>query len=219
MIAGLVSVPTVALLLASLLFAPPLFAADPTSDVLRKVDDHYNHLASLRARYTEHYSGMGLNRTESGTLLLKKPGKMRWSYDHPAGKVFVLDGSFAWFYTPGDAQAQRIPARKLDDLRSPLRFLLGHTQLNKELVNLSVTPENGGYRITGVPRGIEQRVKQLSLWTSSANAIERMKIEEIDGSITEFTFSAIEENVPVKESDFIFQVPAGVGVVNGLPPV
>jgi len=206
-------------LLLLCLVAPALLAADPASDVLRKVDDHYNHLASLRARYTEHFSGMGLNRTESGTLLLKKPGRMRWSYDHPAGKVFVLDGRFAWFYTPGDAQAQRIPTKQLDDLRSPLRFLLGHTQLNKELDHLSVTPENGGYRITGVPKGMEQRVKQLSLWTNASSAIARMKIEEIDGSTTEFTFSAIEENVPVKESDFIFQVPAGVGVVNGLPPV
>ena len=54
----------------------------------------------------------------------------------PVGKVFVLDGKFAWFYTPGDAQATRVPAKQLDDLRSPLRFLLGHTQLKKELDNL-----------------------------------------------------------------------------------
>ena len=34
---------------------------------------------------------MGLDRTESGTLELRKPGLMRWSYDSPAGKVFILD--------------------------------------------------------------------------------------------------------------------------------
>ena len=73
--------------------------------IVRKVDDHYNHLSSLRAHYSEHYSGMGMDRTEEGTLLLKKPGRMRWSYAQPVGKVFVLDGKFAWFYTPGDAQA------------------------------------------------------------------------------------------------------------------
>ena len=84
---------------------------------------------------------MGMDRSEEGTLLLKKPGRMRWSYAQPAGKVFVLDGKYAWFYTPGDAQAQRIPAKKLDDLRSPLRFLLGHTELAKELDNIAVKPE------------------------------------------------------------------------------
>ena len=103
------------------------------------MDDHYNHLHTLRARYTEHYTGMGLDRTESGTLTLKKPGLMRWSYDAPTGKLFVLDGKFAWFYTPGDAQVSRAPAKQLDDLRSPLRLLLGHTQLAKELEQIATS--------------------------------------------------------------------------------
>src|SRR6185312_16547394 len=130
--------------------------------------DHYNHLKSLRAHYTEHYAGMGMDRTESGILLLKKPGRMRWNYDNPVGKVFVLDGKFAWFYTPGDVQAQKIPAKQLDDLRSPLRFLLGHTQLKKELDKLTVTPEGTGFQIAGIPKGMEERVKLLTLGVTAA---------------------------------------------------
>jgi outer membrane lipoprotein carrier protein len=204
---------------ALLLCTTTLLAQAPENPIVRKVDDHYNHLASLRARYTEHYSGMGLDRSESGTLLLKKPGRMRWSYDQPAGKVFVLDGKYAWFYTPGDAQAQRIPAKQLDDLRSPLRFLLGHTQLNKELDNLTVTPDGANSLITGVPKGMEQRVKALSLWVNPSGIIEKMRIEEIDGSVTEFTFTSVEENVPTKDADFTFQAPEGVAIINGLPPI
>ncbi len=191
----------------------------PDSPVLRRVDEHYNHLTSLRAHYVEHYSGMGIDRTESGTLLLKKPGRMRWNYDEPAGKLFVLDGKNAWFYTPGDAQAEYIPAKQLDDLRSPLRFLLGHTQLKKELTGITVAPENGGFRISGVPKGMEQRVKSLTLWVTPAGTIERMKIEEIDGSVTEFSFSGIQENVATRDADFVFQPPQGVAIVQGLPPV
>ena len=74
-----------------------------------------------------------MQRTESGTLLLVKPGRMKWEYSSPPGKIFLLDGKYAWFYTKGDAQVQRIPAKELDDLRSPLRFLLGHTNLEKEI--------------------------------------------------------------------------------------
>lgn len=195
-----------------------LFAQDSAA-LIRKVDDHYNHLSSLRAHYVEHYEGMGMDRTESGTLLLKKPGRMRWNYDKPVGKVFVLDGKYAWFYTPGDAQAQRIPAKQLDDLRSPLRFLLGHTQLKRELDHLTVSPEGAGFRISGVPKGMEQRVKLLTLGVTAAGMIERMRLEEIGGAITEFTFTGIEENVPVKNEDFVFRPPAGVSVVNGLPPI
>src|SRR5215469_46038 len=202
-----------------LLCASTLFAQASPDAVIQKVDDHYNHLTSLRARYTEHYAGMGLDRSESGTLLLKKPGRMRWNYDQPAGKVFVLDGKFAWFYTPGDSQAQRIPAKQLDDLRSPLRFLLGHTQLKKELDNLAVAPDGTGFLITGIPKGMQQRIKLLSLWVNASGVINRMKIEEIAGSITEFTFSSVEENIPTKDADFTFNAPEGVAVVNGLPPV
>src|SRR5580693_4125792 len=151
-----------ALVLAALCCASSLLAQESDA-VVRKVDDHYNHLTSLRAHYTERYSGMGMDRTEEGTLLLKKPGRMRWSYATPVGKVFVLDGKFAWFYTPGDVQATRVPAKQLDDLRSPLRFLLGHTQLKKELDSLTVAQDDAGFRISGVPKGMEQRVKLLSL--------------------------------------------------------
>jgi outer membrane lipoprotein carrier protein len=195
-----------------------LFAQDSDS-LLQRIDDHYNHLSSLRARYTEHYTGMGMDKTESGTLVLKKPGRMRWSYDQPAGKVFVLDGKSAWSYTPGTDQAQRIPAKQLDDLRSPLRFLLGHTQLKKELDNLSVAPEGTGFRVSGVPKGMAQRLKLLTLDVTATGAIQRMRLEEIDGALTEFEFSAMQENVPVKNEDFVFVPPAGVTVVDGLPPI
>jgi outer membrane lipoprotein carrier protein len=195
-----------------------LFAQDSDS-LLQRIDDHYNHLSSLRARYTEHYTGMGMDKTESGTLVLKKPGRMRWSYDQPAGKVFVLDGKSAWSYTPGTDQAQRIPAKQLDDLRSPLRFLLGHTQLKKELDNLSVAPEGTGFRVSGVPKGMAQRLKLLTLDVTATAAIQRMRLEEIDGAVTEFEFSAMQENVPVKNEDFVFVPPAGVTVVDGLPPI
>ena len=204
-------------LLLPLLLSSCLYAQD--NAIVRKVDDHYNHLVSLKTRYSEHYAGMGMDRTETGTLTLKKPGRMRWTYDLPTGKVFVLDGKFAWFYTPGDSQAQRIPAKQLDDLRSPLRFLLGHTQLAKELDNLIVAAIPGGFRITGVPKGMAQRLKSLTLDVTPEGAIATMRLEELDGAVTEFTFTAMQENVPVKDSDFTFTPPPGVGVVNGLPPI
>jgi outer membrane lipoprotein carrier protein len=216
------------LLLAALLIAPgvaffgqtPATSSSQDSDALiARVDQHYNRLTSLRARYSEHYAGMGLDRTESGTLLLKKPGRMRWSYDEPQGKIFILDGKFAWFYTPGDAQAQRVPAKQLDDLRSPLRFLLGHTQLKKELVNLTVTQDSHGIHIAGVPRGMEQRIHRLTLDVTSAGEIQHMKLEEIDGALTEFTFTQVVENIPTREEDFVFALPKGVTFVDGPPPV
>jgi outer membrane lipoprotein carrier protein len=204
-------------LLLALLCIPQAQAQD--SALIRRVDGHYNHLRSLRARYTEHYSGMGLDRTESGTLTLKKPGLMRWSYDAPHGKLFVLDGKYAWFYTPGDAQISRAPAKQLDDLRSPLRLLLGHTQLAKELDQIASEPDGANFRITGVPKNMEQRVRLLTLIVSAGGAIQRMMLEETDGATTEFTFTGTEEDIPLPPSEFIFTPPPGVPIVEAQPPI
>ncbi len=88
---------------------------------------------------------------------------MRWAYDAPSGKIFVLDGKNAVSYTPGDSQALRTPAKQLDDLRSPLRFLLGHTEIAKELDGLTLTIVNGGYTLSGVPKGMQQTCSRLGL--------------------------------------------------------
>jgi outer membrane lipoprotein carrier protein len=211
--------PVTRVALAVAFFCASIVWAQENDALVRKVDDHYNHLTSLRAHYVEHYSGMGMDRTEAGTLLLKKPGRMRWNYAAPVGKVFVLDGKFGWFYTPGDAQVTRVPAKQLDDLRSPLRFLLGHTQLKKELDGLAIAADSSGFQITGVPKGMAERVKLLTLRVTAAGAIQKMRLEEVDGAVTEFTFSDVQENVPVTDADFVFRPPAGVGVVDGMPPL
>ena len=162
---------------------------------------------------------MGIDRNESGTLLLRKPGKMRWDYAAPAGKVFLLDGKYAWFYSPGDAQVERVAASQLDDLRSPLRFLLGHTQLQKELEGLTLTATAGGLLLSGVPKGMQDRVAKIAVGVSEDGVIHSMTIDEVDGARTEFVFRNSEANVPAPDTDFVFHPPAGVPVFDGLPPV
>jgi outer membrane lipoprotein carrier protein len=200
-------------------------AQAPSAAALAKtVDAHYNHLQSMQARYTERYRGMGMDRTETGTLLLKKPGRMRWAYDSPAGKVFLLDGKNAITYTPGDAQAQEIPEKELDDLRSPLRFLLGHTELAKELTGLTLTLvklEDGsvGYALAGTPKVMDARVHSIALTVDASGEIHGMRIEETDGATTDFSFSGVKENVVTKDADFVFVAPPGVEVVKGAKPI
>ncbi len=192
-----------------------------TANVLaQRVDQHYNQLRSLKTQFTESYEGMGMSRTESGTLLLLKPGRMRWDYASPAGKLFLLDGKYAWFYTKGDPQVQRIAASKLDDLRSPLRFLLGHTQLAKELKHLTLaSAAHGEFTLTGQPKGQEQRVRRVTLTVTADGTIHAIEVEETDGSLTRFVFTAEQPNTPVAAGLFQFKAPAGVPVVDALPPV
>jgi outer membrane lipoprotein carrier protein len=189
-------------------------------ELAQRVDRHYNQLHSLKTGFSESYEGLGIRRTESGTMLLLKPGRMRWDYSSPAGKLFLLDGKYAWFYARGDSQVQRIPAKQLDDLRSPLRFLLGHTELEKELNHLTLKPASGGrFTLSGQPKGLEKRVSHLTLTVTADGAIAGMEIEETDGALTRFTFTSEQPNAPVPVEAFHFTPPHGVPVVDALPPV
>ena len=200
----------------------PAAAKGPSTvhEAAQLVNDHYNKLHSLRAGFTESYEGLGMSRSESGTLLLLKPGRMKWDYSSPAGKLFLLDGKYAWFWSRGAAQVQRIPAKELDDLRSPLRFLLGHTELEKEFDSLKIAPGlQGQFTLTGVPKGQENRIRQVSFNVTSAGAITAIEIAENDGALTRFSFTGEEPNAAIPESTFHFTPPAGVPVVDALPPV
>ena len=188
--------------------------------IAQAVDSHYNHLRTLQAEFTETYRGAGMERTESGTLWLKKPGKMRWEYRSPKEKLFLSDGRDAWFYVPGDRQVRKAPVSKLDDLRSPLGYLLGKTQLEKELQGLSWAPDvppwqPGNMVLRGVPKAIADRVSQVVLEITPASQIARIVIEEADGSVTEFRLMEQKENADVSEVGFQFRPPHGVEVIQG----
>ena len=204
-----------------LFLAAAIAAAGPAPDVhgiAQAVDERYNHLRSMQAEFTEIYRGAGMERTESGTLWLKKTGKMRWEYRSPREKLFVSDGHDAWFYVPDDRQARKTPVGKLDDLRSPLALLLGKAKLEKELRGLSLAPDVSALEpddvvLRGVPQALVERVSEILLEITPDHQIARILINEVDGSVTEYRFSQQRENSQISDARFEFRPPAGTETV------
>ncbi len=191
------------------------------AQVAARVDDFYNRLHSLRAKFTEHYEGPGVDRIERGVLTLAKPGRMRWDYDQPPGKVFLIDGHDAYFYSPGSEDAQRVPIKKLDDLRTPLRFLLGKTRLSRELDGLTVAEVNGTYRLRGVPHVAissngSSQVTGITLDVTAAGEMQRIAATQADGTTMTFTFTDLDKDPPVPDAAFHFTAPPGVKIVDGM---
>ena len=206
------AIPALILLLSSV-----LPAQTGVHSLAARVDRRYDHMHTLQARFTETYTGAGMSRTESGTLLLKKPGRMRWDYGQPRPKLFLSDGQTAWFYVPGERQARRTPVKQLDDLRSPLRYLLGKTKLEKELDGLSLAPDQppvsaGDIVLRGIPKGMRDRVEQTLLEVTPDGLIVRIVVEELDGSTTEFRFLQQRENVELADQQFRFTPLPGVAL-------
>jgi outer membrane lipoprotein carrier protein len=196
--------------------------AEDAKTLAAAVDAHYNRLRSLETEFTEVYRGSGIERTESGTLWLKKPGKMRWEYRSPREKLFVSDGRDAWFYVPEDRLARKTAAKKLEDIRSPLAFLLGKSKLEKELRGLSLAPDvaasAGNVVLRGVPHGLGDEVSEILVEITPDHRIARVVIQGVDGAATEYRFGEMKENVAVGDGRFEFKPPAGTETVEGLGP-
>jgi outer membrane lipoprotein carrier protein len=201
-----------------LLFSSLAAAQTDVHKLAQSVDRRYNNLQSLQTEFAESYRGAGLTRNESGTLWLKRPGKMRWDYREPRPKLFLSDGRTAWFYVPGDQQVRKASIKKLDDLRSPIRYLLGKTKLKKEFSGLSIAPDAkpldpGNVVLRGVPKGMEDRITQVLLEITPDSFIRAITIEEADGSTTQFRFSDQKQNVSLSDSHFRFTPPPGIETV------
>jgi outer membrane lipoprotein carrier protein len=115
---------------------------------LQGIEDRYNHTQTLQLGFTETYRAQGRVRVEKGELFLRKPGRMRWQYTAPAGKLFVSDGKFIYSYTPQENRAEKMKMKEADDLRAPLAFLLGKLHFTDDFREFRAHPEDGGVSIT-----------------------------------------------------------------------
>ena len=153
-------------------------------------------------------------------MWLKKPGKMRWEYRSPKEKLFVSNGKEAWFYVPDDRQARKEAAKKLEDIRSPLAFLLGKTKLEKELQGLSAAPDiapiqPGNIVLRGVPKAFADWISEIVLEVGPDSRIVRLVMQGVDGASTEYRFTDQKEDVAIADTRFDFRAPAGTEIVEG----
>jgi len=196
------------------LLAAPAFAADAALDrVLDRVEEHYNQAKTLQVTFIEQYTPPGgIRRTESGTLMLRKPGRMRGEYALPKGKLFVSDGKLLWIYTPADNRVAKMPLKASEDMRAPLAFLLGKLNFSKEFRNLREQPEGASRRIFAEPKTEDLPYSAVEFLVTSENRIAELKVTGFDRSILDFIFTEEKVDPPLDSKLFQFQVPAGAVV-------
>ena len=197
--------------IALLFSALPLLAADAgLSKVLEEVERHYNGVRTLQVSFDETIAGPGRpRRTESGELYLRKPGKMRWDYRTPAGKLFVSNGKDVFYYSPVSNRAERVKLKETEDMRAPLAFLLGRLDFEKDFTNFSF--KNGGDQtvIHAIPKSDKLPYKQIEFSVSPQREIRRLVVTGHDAALLTFDFSNERMNPSVDDKLFRFELPPG----------
>jgi outer membrane lipoprotein carrier protein len=184
--------------------------------LLKGVETRYNKAKTLEVQFNEAYTGAGGPRqSESGKLTLRKPGRMRWDYSAPAGKLFVSDGKQVYLYNPELKRVERMPLKESEDMRAPLAFLLGKLDFAKEFRDIQMKPEGPDYRVSAGAKSDRLPYERIEMVVTPGFAIRRLIVNGQDQSILTFEFAEEKLNPPVDDSRFHFQAPAGATIVSG----
>jgi outer membrane lipoprotein carrier protein len=192
-----------------------LAADSPSDHVLKEVERRYNRAETLQVGFTETYIGPSrAARTERGTLYLRKPGRMRWDYTSPAGKLFISDGKNLYLYVPG-SNPEKMKLKETEDMRAPLAFLLGKLNFEKEFQSIEVKPEGQDVLITAEPKTGNLPYSKVEFVVSPIFEIRKLRIHNLDQSVLDFTFESEKLNPPLRNSLFQFRAPPGTAMVEG----
>ncbi|HTW64925.1 MAG TPA: outer membrane lipoprotein carrier protein LolA [Bryobacteraceae bacterium] len=195
----------------------PLQAADTDLDTLLKAVEHrYNSAKTLQVRFTESYSvDARARKSESGELTLRKPGRMRWDYSEPAGKLFVSDGKDVYLYTPDAHRVEKAKLKASEDMRAPLAFLLGKLDFAKEFKDFEMKPEGQDQLVIAKAKSDKLPYEKVQMLITPADEIERLVVNGPDLSVLTFQFKDEKLNPPVTDALFKFQMPPGATLVQG----
>src|SRR5271156_232472 len=218
------------LLCTALVFvSAPGSTAPDAAAIRRGIEARYRGAHTLKATFYERFSsGNGGGIAESGTVYFSKPGRMRWEYESPEQKLFIVDGANAWFYVPADRTASRAKIAESSDWRTPLAFLTGKTDLARLCRTIEIvdganaqdtslgdrTTVDGNTLLSCAPRynaaDPGERIRDVLLEVDPDARLVRVVVRQAGKVETEFRFGDWEENLPIPETKFHFVPPPGV---------
>lgn len=208
----------------------PKSSSNQTSDSAKSLahllEEHYRQPRTLRALFLERYSeGQKQARIESGTVYFRRPGQMRWEYDSPEKKLFLVDGKTTWFYVPYDHTVTKAPVKQSSDWRTPLALLTGKADLARLCSQIHEVAQTGVPSGHAVLRCLPKEAKGhpdensytevLVELDATTGELARIEIRQPGGIELEYRFGNWQTDIPLAGDLFRFQVPAGVAIVDG----
>jgi outer membrane lipoprotein carrier protein len=191
---------------------------DPVA-LAAKVQQRYNGIKDIQGDFVQTYEGgvLRTKTTERGTVAIKRPGKMRFTYLKPEKKEFVSDGTRLYSHLVADKQVIVSPAPGPDQGDIPAMFLAGQSDLARDytpsftplpgaatgLVTLKLVPRKKSEEYESIGIGFDPKTLQIQFLTAV----------DIQGGRSSFSFSNLKENRGLTDKQFEFRIPRGVDVV------
>jgi outer membrane lipoprotein carrier protein len=190
----------------------------PNADALaRALQQRYQTIKDFSADFVHTYRG-GQLRTqtrESGTVKIKKPGKMRWIYTAPERKEFVSDGVKIYSHIPEDKQVMVSDVPPDGDASTPALFLSGKGDIARDFtasIVPSPVPDAVGLKLT--PKRPEAQYDYFVVATSQPGLqIRALATHDRQGGDSVIAFMNLKENQGISDKEFAFRIPKGADVI------
>jgi len=202
------------LALAAFLLSPALSFGQDASTIVKRLQEKYESITSLKADFTQEVTSKGMPAMRSeGKVWLKKPGKMRWEYKKPARDLIVSDGRTIWLFQP---DLNQVIERAADASASSMAadFLTGIGSIEKEFeVKLSPV-ESVNHVLILTPRQEQQGLKKLILEVSKDDyVVVKTVITDHFDNQTAVAFENVKLNAAARDALFRYSPPKGAAVV------
>ena len=212
-----------------LLFALPASAQErPTArHVAAQVQTFYDQSEGYEARFVQTYYNRLYNRYDRsrGLMSFDKPGKMRFDYARPNGKVVVSDGSELTMWEPGDdggpGQYMKTPMARAQ-LPGAFSFLTGEGRL-EDSYSFRLIPR-GTYRFDGHvlelrPLRPDSRYRRVLLFVDDdprrVGLVRKIRIDDHEGNRNKFEMYGMRFDRAIPASRFTFRPPRGARRIRG----
>lgn len=189
-------------------------------DIALKIQQTYEQTESLKADFlqTSTLSGMRhRQRKGSGTMVIQKPGLLRWDYETPAEQVLVSDGQTFSLYFAAEKQMIVTPAEEYLQEDITYGFFSGTGDILRDFTVKPVPDklENENFHaLELVPRQTHPQVESLYVWVDKSSfLIKRLQILDHLGSITDLIFFNLVVNKPYPVDYFNFTPPEGTEII------
>jgi len=201
-------------LYSCILCAPLLVQAGELDDVVQGIELRYNRLATMQADFEQKMTYGGRTRmVEQGRLALKRPGKMRWDYSKPKGKLAVGEGEVMRLYNPRTNQARTVRFGDEADMRAPLAFLLGRLRIKRQFKNVRLETIENRRALVGEGRTGGEAYGKVEFFYEPDFRLAEIRAFGRDESVSIFLFRNEVRNETLDDALFVFQAPPGAEVL------
>ncbi|MEW6520956.1 MAG: outer membrane lipoprotein carrier protein LolA [Thermodesulfobacteriota bacterium] len=188
--------------------------------IAEKVQETYEKTTSFKADFLQTSTVSTMEhrqRKGSGTMVIQKPGLLRWDYTAPEKQVLVSDGETFSLYFAAENQMIVTPAKEYLREDVTYNFFAGKGNLLQDFEVLPPTsaPEKQGIlAISLIPKKTHAQVEILNVWVDEGTfLVNRLEIIDHLGSVTNLLLFNTEVNHAMPAEYFHFSPPEGTEII------